>query len=171
MRDFCPPWLSYLVLTYPWLCVPLSKRFAAPAAMDAIIIWRRYCAVGQKGSGFAADRFHSYRNVEELLFTTPFQSFPVHCWGPMGFRVFWSKNFDRSTDRAELWPTYSGYPSAYTWYFPEVSFAPNSRNRRFSAKIRNFFPAKWTKVQLPNFQHICPLVVPVQRTRHFDPDP
>ena len=59
--------------------------------------------------------------------------------GPMGFRVFWSKIRDRLTDWAELWPTYRGYQGASTQCFLTGDFSCNSRNRRYSSKLWNFF--------------------------------
>ena len=110
-------------------------------------------------------------DVEELTVT---DSVPDFCGSPLGameISFFWPKNREGLTDLDELWSTYGGNLRAYAQLFIEVPLVQYARNRRISAKIWNFFPGKWAKVQLPNFHHIRPLGVPVQRIRHFDPDP
>jgi len=58
--------------------------------------------------------------------------------GENGISSFWLYFLVSLTDRAELWSAYRGGKCAKSEENPRWEFSRNSRNRRFSAKIRNF---------------------------------
>jgi len=106
-------------------------------------------------------------HVEELNIPTQILDFP----GSRDFEFFLDLTvcrLDRSgCTLAHLW----GDPCAYIRCRWQVAFPRNLSNHRFSTKFRDFFAAKWAKVQLPKLSLMALEGPGIAHSKNWPPPP